>query len=424
MAIAVTTQVHDELVAAYNTKQYNVYVMEGSSRSSKTHSIIQFLIKYATLNRGKTRRVAICRLKGTWIEATVLYDFINVLSAYGLYNSKNHNKTKKIIKLFDTEFWFMGLDDPQKVHGFASDLFWINEAIEAGYDDYTQLMQRCSGFAILDYNPSEEEHWIYDRILKRPQTWYSHSTFRKNQFISPNAKAQILSYEPTDENYEAGTADERKWKIYGLGQRASLEGVVFEKGLHWDTIKEIPEYAKKVHRYGLDFGYTNDPTTIPDIYWGNDTRNIYIDEIVYKTGMLNTHIGNVIKQEGLAKVKGWADKAEQKSIDEIHLMGCDIHPAEKPPGSVNHGIDIMKRYKIWITERSINYIREWRNYTWRQDKNGKWLNEPVDKDNHGIDASRYVFYMEKGQEMTEEVKQKTAQALASMRMGGRRRIRR
>ena len=424
MPIAVTTQVHDELIEAYNAKKYNVYVMEGSSRSSKTHSIIQFFIKYAVQNRGRTRRVAICRLKGTWIEATVLFDFINVLSAYGLYNTKNHNKTKKIIKLFDTEFWFIGLDDPQKAHGFASDAFWINEAIEAGYDDYTQLMQRCSGFAILDYNPSEEEHWIYDRILKRPNTWYSHSTFRKNQFISPNAKAQILSYEPTEANYANGTADERKWKIYGLGQRASLEGVIFEYGTHWEIIKEVPEYAKKYHRYGLDFGYTNDPTAITDMYWGNESKDVFIDEIVYKTGLLNPDIGRIIQQEGLARTKGWADRAEQKSIDEIHLMDCDIHPADKPPGSVNLGIDIMKRHKVYITERSLNFIKEWRNYTWRQDKNGKWLNEPVDKDNHGIDATRYVFFMEKGQNQSQEVKDRTAKAMASMRMGGRRRVRR
>lgn len=424
MPIAVTTQVHDELIEAYNAKKYNVYVMEGSSRSSKTHSIIQFFIKYAVQNRGRTRRVAICRLKGTWIEATVLFDFINVLSAYGLYSTKNHNKTKKIIKLFDTEFWFIGLDDPQKAHGFASDCFWINEAIEAGYDDYTQLMQRCSGFAILDYNPSEEEHWIYDRILKRPNTWYSHSTFRKNQFISPNAKAQILSYEPTEENYANGTADERKWKIYGLGQRASLEGVIFEHGAHWEIIKEVPEYAKKYHRYGLDFGYTNDPTAITDMYWGNESKDVFIDEIVYKTGLLNPDIGRIIQQEGLARTIGWADRAEQKSIDEIHLMGCDIHPADKPPGSVNLGIDIMKRHKVYITERSLNFIKEWRNYTWRQDKNGKWLNEPVDKDNHGIDATRYVFFMEKGQNQSQEVKDRTAKAMASMRMGGRRRVRR
>lgn len=420
MAIAVTTQVHDELIAAYNENKYNVFVLEGSSRSSKTYSIIQFWIKYAFLNKGKRKRVAVCRLKGTWLSATVLFDFVNVLISYGLYSSKMHNKTNKIITLWDTEFWFMGLDDPQKVHGFESDAFWINEGIEAGYDDYTQLMQRCKGFAILDYNPSEEEHWIYDRLLKRPQTWYSHSTFLKNQFIAPNAKAQILSYEPTEENYAAGTADERKWKIYGLGQRASLEGVIFERGQHWDLVRDIPTHAKKIHRYGLDFGYTNDVTAIADMYWSNSTKEVYVDQVTYQTGLLNTDIGRIIKQEGLNNTRGYADVAEKKSIDEIHLMGIDIHPADKPPGSVKVGIDIMKRYKVLITERSVNFIKEWRNYTWRQDKNGVWLNEPVDKDNHGIDATRYVFFMEKGQDMDPAMKERTARALSAMRPTSRR----
>lgn len=424
MPIAVTTQVHDELIEAYNVRKYNVYVMEGSSRSSKTHSIIQFFIKYATLNRGKTRRVAICRLKGTWLEATVLFDFISVLTAYGLYNPKNHNKTKKIIKLFDTEFWFMGLDDPQKVHGFASDAFWINEAIEAGYDDYTQMMQRCTGFAILDYNPSETEHWIYDRILKRPLTWYSHSTFRKNQFISPNAKAQILSYEPTEENYLSGTADERKWKIYGLGERASLEGLIFEHGKHWEIIKEVPDYAKKYHSYGLDFGYTNDPTAIDEAFWGETPNVRYINEICHQTNMLNTDIGNHIKESGLSRVKGYADSAEPKSIDEISLMGVNLFPTKKFQGSIRVGIDILKRQKLYVTERSINTIKELKNYTWAQDKNGVWLNTPVQGNDHHIDEIRYIGLAEWGQEMTAEVKEQTAKALSAMRGGGRRRLRR
>ncbi|MNK30189.1 Phage terminase large subunit [compost metagenome] len=422
--LAITTQVHDKLWDAYNSNKHDVFVLEGGSRSSKTHSIIQFWIKWAYLRRNKTgQRVAVCRLKGTWISATVLKDFIDVLSAYGIYNPKNHNKTNKVITLYGVEFWFMGLDDPQKVHGFKSSAIWINEAVEAGYEDYAQLMQRCSGFAILDYNPSEEEHWIYDRILKRSTTFYNHSTMLDNPLIPLTAKRQILSYEPTEENYLAGTADERKWKIYGLGQRASLEGVIFTQGIHWEIIKEVPDWAKKVHRYGLDFGYTNDVTAVSEIYWGSDTRNVYIDEVVYETGLLNPDIGRLLKQNNLGNVKGWAD-TEKKSIDEIHLMGIDIHPALKPPGSIKVGLDIMKRYKIHITERSRNFIKEWRNYTWRQDKNGKWLNEPVDNFNHGIDATRYVFFMEKGQEMTPEVREKTAKAMSSLRRGGRRNIRR
>lgn len=384
------------------------------------------MIKYAVQNRNSktAKRVAVCRLKGTWLEATVLFDFISVLTAYGLYNPKDHNKTKKIIKLFNTEFWFIGLDDPQKVHGFASDVFWINEAIEAGYDDYAQLMQRCRGFAILDYNPSESEHWIYDRLLKRPTTWYSHSTFKKNQFIAPNAKAQILSYEPTEENYLAGTADDRKWKIYGLGLRANLEGLIFEQGIHWDIIKEIPEWAKKNHRYGLDFGFTNDPTAIDEVFWSDTPKVRYVNEICHRTNMLNTDIGNAIKEAGLGRVKGYADSAEPKSIAELELMGLRVFPTKKFAGSIRLGIDILKRQKLFVTERSINVIKELKNYTWAQNKDGVWLNEPVGGNDHHIDELRYVALAEWGEEMSPEVQSKTASALSSMRASGRRRLRR
>jgi len=388
MAIAVTTEVHDRLFAAYNENNYNVFVMEGSSRSSKTHSIIQFWIKYAFMNKGKRKRVAICRLKSTWLSATILFDFVNVLISYGLYNPKDHNKTSKIYTLFDTEFWFMGLDDAQKVHGFASDAFHINEAIEADYDDYAQLMQRCSGFAILDYNPSEEEHWIYDRILKREKTWYSHSTFRNNQFISVNAKNQILSYEPTEENYKNGTVDKRKWLIYGLGKRAKIEGLVFED---FTLVKEIPTIATQYQ--GLDFGYTNDVTALENVGIWKGENSLYMDEICYKTHMTTSDIINTLKTENRNR-KIWSESADPRLVNEIYVAGFNIHAVQKYQGSVKAGIDKMKSMKLYITETSLNIIKEFKNYTYQQDKNGVWLNEPIDQWNHAIDGSRYVVMSE------------------------------
>src|SRR5690606_34915054 len=156
-----------------------------------------------------------------------------VLKSYGLYEARRENKTKLIYRLFDTEFWFSGLDDQQKIHGLSTDAFWINEAIEAGNDDFDQLEQRCKGFGILDYNPSIDEHWIYDKVCKRPDALYLHSTMLDNPFIPANSRRKILSYEPTDANFKAGTADKNKWEIYGLGLRARLEGVVLE---NWDTV--------------------------------------------------------------------------------------------------------------------------------------------------------------------------------------------
>lgn len=366
-----------------------MYVLEGGSRSSKTHSIIQFWIQWAYNNRGRSQRVIVSRKKGTWLKGTALKDFIDIIKEYGLYQRRNHNKSEGsgIYKLYDTEFWFLGLDDSQRIHGMKSDAFWINEAIEASFDDYAQLMQRCSGFAILDYNPSEEEHWIYEKVCKRKRTFYQHSTMLDNRLIPKNAKEQILSYEPTPENYASGTVDKRKWEIYGLGKRAKIEGLIFNE---IELVTKIPDWVKK--RYtGLDFGFTNDVTAAAEV--GIYQNDIYINEMCYKTRMLTSDIISML-QAGNNGRRIWSESADPRLIEEIYNAGFDIWPVEKGGGSVNAGLDKMKSMKIYVTENSLNAIKEFKNYTYMQDKNGIWLNKPIDAHNHIIDGVRYVVLME------------------------------
>lgn len=306
-----TTPVYQKLNAAYGSGLYNVFVLEGGSRSSKTYSIIQFWIKYAREHQDRVGRVIVARLKATWVTATVLKDFLDVLKDYGLYNKKNHNKSvgAGVYTLYTTEFWFLGLDDEQRIHGMKSDAFWINEAVEASFDDYAQLMQRCSGFAILDYNPSYDEHWIYDKICKREKTCYMHSTMLDNPLIPDNAKEQILSYEPTDYNIQQGTADKRKWQIYGLGKRASLEGLIYS---NWGYCKEIPIGIKK-RGYGMDFGFTNDFTGIVDCAFENNT--LYLDEKCYLTHMESNDIIKFYKT--IPPMKVMSESADPRLVKEI-----------------------------------------------------------------------------------------------------------
>jgi phage terminase large subunit len=387
--LAVTTAIFDKLLEAYRSKKYNVYVLEGGSRSSKTWSICQFWLNWANENRGKENIIVVSRLKGTWIKGTVLMTFLKVLKKYNQYSRKNFNKSEGagIYTLYTTQFWFLGLDDEQRLHGMETDAFWINEAIEGSKDDYDQLMQRCNGFAILDYNPSEEEHWIYDNICKRPKSYYSHSTMLDNRLISKNAKEQILSYEPTEENYKSGTVDKRKWEIYGLGKRAKIEGLVFDG---FDLINEIPNYITKRFT-GLDFGYTNDPTAGGEV--AIDGNTLYIDELFYQTRMSVSDIVNKLKQVNNGR-KIISESADPRLVDEIYNAGFNIHAVEKGKGSVEAGLEKMKTMRIVITTRSINAIKEFKNYTYQQDKNGKWLNVPVDNMNHIIDFVRYVVLME------------------------------
>jgi phage terminase large subunit len=379
------TEVFAELHGAFLLSYFNVFVLEGGSRSSKTISIIQFWLWYAQINKGTPKRVVICRKVGVWIKTTVLFDFIKVLKAYGWYSDKAFNKTDKIYKLFDTEFWFVGLDDQQKLHGLTTDAFWINEAIEASKDDMDQLEMRCSGFGILDYNPSEEEHWIYENVCKRPDAKFIHSTMLHNAFLPDNMRRKILSYAPTEINYKNGTADKIKWEIYGLGKRAKIEGLIFES---FEIVPDIPLWVKKRFT-AIDFGYTFDPTAIVEIGILEAENQFFIDELCYQTHMLSKDIIKKLKEVNDSR-EIISESADPRLVQEISNAGFNIHAVEKGAGSVMAGLDKMKGMKLCITARSNNAIKEFKNYTYKQDKNMKWLNEPIDDFNHIIDASRYV----------------------------------
>jgi phage terminase large subunit len=204
-----------------------------------------------------------------------------------------------------------------------------------------------------------------------------------NPFISQNSKEQILSYEPTETNIESGTADRRKWEIYGLGKRAAIEGLIFPE---FGYCTEIPEWVSKRY-YGVDYGFSSDPTAIVEV--GIYDNTLYIDELCYRTNMLTADIINFLKE--LPRRRVISESADPRMIQEISNAGIDIISVIKYGGSVNAGIDKMQSMKIIITERSLNLKKEFQNYTWRFDeKTSRFLNEPVDDQNHCIDSIRYV----------------------------------
>lgn len=372
-------------MSALQQGSYRVFVFEGGSRSSKTYSIIQFFISYALSNPTLPTRVVIARKKGTWIASTIWNDFKLILLNLGLLPFCKINKTVKTIRLASTVFEFIGLDDTQKLHGLTADIIWINEAMEASKDDFDQMEQRTSRFSILDYNPSAEEHWIYDSVCTRTDCYYDHSTMLDNPFIPDNSRRKILSYEPTEENYANGTVDIRKWKIYGLGLRATIEGQIFS---NWEIIEgDIPHWVTK--RWNcLDFGFTHDPTAAAEV--GFYKNCLYIDEKFYQTEMTTRDIIKAGKNM-LSPYKIISESADPRMVKELKDGGLKIKPVKKFAGSVVAGIDFMKScQKIYVTSRSVNAIKELKNYTYQQDSTGKWLNEPVDDFNHILDGVRYV----------------------------------
>lgn len=369
---------------------YNVILLQGGSRSTKTWSIFQFFDVKA-LNHEEFD-VTITRESLQLNRDTLLRDFDEMDKLYNLDVTPDINpeRPRQVYNIENGEFSFWGLDKPKKAHGRKQKYTWMNEVIEIPRREvFDQLEMRTEKLMILDYNPSDEDHWVFD-LHKRPDVKVLYSTVKDNPFISEKQYQKIMSYEPTEENIKNGTADNYMWEVYGLGHPAKLQGLIYE---NWDVVEAIPQDARDLG-IGLDFGYTNDPTALIDIYMYNN--EIYLDELIYEIGLKNTSpiksektIVTLMRDLGIGVREITADSSEPKSIDEISSHGFNINGAVKGEDSVRYGIDLLKGYKIHVTRRSINLQKEFRKYKWAEDKYGKSLNIPVDAFNHGLDAVRY-----------------------------------
>jgi phage terminase large subunit len=352
-----------------------ITIEQGGSRSGKTYNILMWLIfAYSDRNNGKT--ITICRKTFPALRASSMRDFFDILKKYDIYKEANHNKSNSEYLLNNNLFEFISLDQPQKVRGRKRDVLYINEANELYFEDWQQLILRTTDKAILDYNPSDEFHFIYDKIKPRDDAEFYITTYKDNPFLDIETVNEIERLRDVDDNY---------WKIYGLGQIGSSQALIFRI----NECNSIPPEAKFLS-YGMDFGFTNDPTTLVAIYQQGD--NIYLKELLYQTGLTNRDIDEKLKFHSVERKEIFADSAEPKSIEELYRMGWNVKPATKGQGSVNIGIDMMKRYQLHVTKDSVNMIKEFRNYKWQEDKNGNVLNTPVDMFNHTIDAIRYGLY--------------------------------
>jgi len=348
-----------------------ILVEQGGTRSGKTYNILLWIIfKYCYENSKKT--ITICRKTFPAVRGTVMRDFLDILKIHQLYNEENHAKSANEYYINGNLIEFISLDQPQKIRGRKRDLLFVNEANEINFEDWQQLIFRTNDRIIIDYNPSDEFHWIYDKVLTRDDVEFYQTTYKDNPFISEEIIQEIERLKDTDENY---------WRVYGLGERGQSRSLVFT----FQTTKDIPTEAKLIAR-GLDFGFSNDSTALVETYILD--QNMYVNELIYRTGMTNQDIGNEFARLKLdRRDEVFCDSAEPKSIEEIHRMGWNVKPTYK--GSINIGIDMIRRYKLNVTEGSLNIIKELRNYKYIEDKNGQLTNKPIDAFNHAIDALRY-----------------------------------
>ncbi len=352
-----------------------IVVEQGGTRSGKTYNILLWIIfEYCVSNKNKI--ITICRKSYPSLRATVLRDFLEILHTNKMYSELYHNKSNSEYNLFGNLIEFIALDQSQKIRGRKRDLLFINEANELYFEDWQQLIFRTQERIIIDFNPSDEYHWIYDKVIPRSDCDFYKTTYLDNPFVEDAIKLEIERLKDTDEQY---------WQIYGLGERAASRRTIFK----YIEIKKIPDEAKLI-AYGMDFGYTNDPTTLVSV--SILEHNLYIKEHLYRSQMTTNDIHKFLLSEQLQKNPIYADSAEPRLINELRTMGHNIFASIKGRDSINAGIDLLKRYKLHILSDSNNAIQEFRNYKWTEDKSGRLTNVPEDKHNHIIDPTRYATY--------------------------------
>lgn len=390
------TPLGEKIYDALNDDRIKIILLPGGTRSSKTFSIMQCL--HILMSSNNNLRVIACRAKQTWIRLSILNDWSReLLSKHDL--SKFYTSTKVPIeytlKATNSTLEMIGLDDPQKAHGVAGDIVWLNEAMEIEQNSFKQLMQRLKGKIILDYNPSEEEHYVYE-LANRSDCISIHSTYKDNPFNPDTVVREIEAYEDTPYNRQQGTVSEYHWMVYGLGLPAKKEGLIFP---NWEIIDEYPVEARDL-AFGLDFGFYPDPVAFGRV--GMLNGRLVLDEMIYETELNNIIIKG---KEHIPSIQGRfqelgisrrdlivADSQAKTSISELKNVGYNISPVQKYPGSVNDGLFLMQKYMpFYVTSRSINTIKELKNYTWKKNPStGLYTKDPIDKFNHLIDLYRYV----------------------------------
>jgi phage terminase large subunit len=352
-----------------------IQVHQGGTRSGKTYSICQALIELCYKNKGAGIVITIVRKTFPALRSSVMRDFFDILTEGENYYEENHNKSQATYTLFGNLVEFISADQPQKLRGRKRTMLYINEANELSLEDWRQLILRTTDKTIIDYNPSDQYHWIYEYVLNRDDVDFFQTTYLDNPFLEQSVIDEIERFKETDENY---------WRIYGLGERGINTAAVFPQ---WQVADQIPERAKLV-AYGMDWGFTNDPTALVSV-WRED-YSLYIKEHLYKTGLTNRDISLELDKLELNRTPIICDSAEPKSIEELHRLGHNVKPSKKGPDSIRLGIDIMKRHKLYILKESLNAQKEFRNYRWETNKDGVQLSKPVDHNNHIVDAVRYV----------------------------------
>jgi len=348
-----------------------IIIEQGGTRAGKTYNILLWLIfSYCSKNQNKI--ITICRKTFPSLRTSSMRDFIEILESNDLYDENNHDKSLNEYRLNNNTIEFVSIDQPQKIRGRKRNVLFINEANELSFEDWRQLSLRTTEKIILDFNPSMNRHWIYQNVKTRDDASFYVTTYRDNPFLEQSL---------IDEIERLKTTDVWHWNVYGLGMPAERPDSVFT----FDVVDKIPERATLLG-YGLDWGYSVDQTAIVAMYKNGD--ELYIDEKLHRSGMTNPEIANFIKQNLDLSNVIVADSSEPKSVEEIKRFGIKIISVGGKDTKLS--IDLIRRFKLFITKDSKNLIRELDEYVYMTERTGELLNKPVDGNDHAVDAMRYA----------------------------------
>lgn len=350
---------------------------QGSSRSGKTYAILQLLVVKLLEDDSANKMVSIVRKTMPALRKSVMRDFFYVLDDLGLYNANNWKKNEKLYTLNGHTVEFFSTDQSQKVRGSKRNYLFCNEANELDLDAWRQLSMRTTDKIILDYNPSDAEHFIYSEILPREDCTYIKSTFRDNPFLHPEVVKEIERYKEVDWNY---------WKVFGLGERGISQATVFTN--NWKVVKNIPEKPDN-SMYGIDWGYNH-----PNVLVRVDEKDgvYYWTELYRESGKLVSEFIEDVKKLNLnPSITIVADSAEPQYIKEFKTNGItNIVKANKKDKLAQ--LNLIKGNKMCINEESTDLIREVKNYKYATDPDGNVLNEVVKVNDDGIDACQYAMF--------------------------------
>ena len=364
----------------------------GGASSGKSHGVIQKIVFKSLQPWKHPRKVLFLRKVGSSVYDSIFEDVKQCLEAWGLLGACKVNNSAYRIELPNgAQFIFKGLDNPEKIKSIKgiSDVI-MEEASEFTLDDYTQLTLRLRDKKhpkkqiYLMFNPVSKVNWVYNAFfVKKPKnTVIYQTTYRDNRFLDDLTKENIE---------ELANRNEAYYKIYALGEFATLDKLVFPKYkkqlLNKEELKQFPSY------FGLDYGFINDPSAFMHIKIDDENRRLYIVEEYVRKGLTNDKIAEAIKVLGYAKEIIRADSAEKKSNQELRNLDIPrVIDVMKGPGSVMQGIQYILQYEIIVDERCVKTIEELKNYTWKKDRaTNEYINEPVDSYNHCLDAMRYAI---------------------------------